>query len=104
MPAARAARSSTGQAPSPRPTRCCAPPTPRGARPGSERRPALAGRSRPRVLAGRGLLGLRLELERCRVHAVAEAGRAGPVLEDVAEVCPAVRAVRLDAAHAQGAV
>ena len=74
---ARAARPSTGRARSARPTGCSGPPTRRGARPGS-----------------RAASSLRLEVERRGVHAVAQAGRARAVVEDVAEVRAAGRAVQ----------
>ena len=62
----------------------------RGARPGS-RSARLGAGGRRRVA--------RLEVERRGVHAVAQAGRARAVREDVAEVRAAGRAGRLDAAH-----
>src|SRR5271169_2564125 len=44
------------------------------------------------------------EQQRCRVHAVAQAGRLGAVVEDVAEVGVALGALDLVAGHAQAAV
>src|SRR6185436_20864073 len=101
MRAGRPTPWSTGPAPSRRPTRCSGRTTRPGARPGSERG-AKPGRARP--LLGRLAFRARLEGERRGVHAVAQARRAGPVVEDVAEMRPAVRACRLDPAHEQGVV
>src|SRR5690349_18265280 len=44
------------------------------------------------------------ELERRAVHAVAQPGRPGPVVEDVAEVSAAAPAVHFGAQHAERAV
>ena len=43
-------------------------------------------------------------MQRCRIHAVAQAGRRRPVVEDVAQVGIAAAAQRLDANHAEAAV
>src|SRR6478609_1963364 len=42
----------------------------------------------------------RLQLQRCRIDAVAQAGRAGAVIEDMAEMAVAFRAQHLGADHA----
>ena len=56
--------------------------------------PSLPGMTRRRSSS------LRLQLQRGRVDAVAQAGRAGAVVEDVAEMAVALRAQHLGADHA----
>src|SRR5688572_13298304 len=107
MRRAPAGRPSIGRVPSPRRTPCSGPPTHRGARPGSEGSAQGVDEGPRSALGGirlRRAAGPRLELQRCRVHAIAEAGWARPVVEQVAEVRAAVRALRLDPAHAEGPV
>src|SRR6202140_4009305 len=58
-----------------------------------------AYRRTPRHPSQRFLL-FRLQLQRGRIDAVAQAGRAGTVLEDVAEMAVALRAQHFGADHA----
>src|SRR5437764_7325744 len=68
--------------------------------------PALRDRERLRLVGlvrvWRGLAGL--ECERDAIHAVAQPGRLGPVLEDMPEMPAAASAMHLGAAHEKAAV
>src|SRR5579859_7605658 len=61
----------------------------------------LGGNARPSIVffLWKCLL-LRLEVERSRVHAIAQSGRAGSIGKDMAEVGIAAGAAYLDARHA----
>src|SRR5437868_14294904 len=59
--------------------------------------PGASSRSNPESLFG-------LQLQRSRIDAVAQSGRAGPILEDMAEVTVALRAEHFGADHAMADV
>src|SRR2546423_8906705 len=81
-----------------RPSSILAPSPPSAAGAPSMHRPTVRGKSAPL------LLDLFVEVQRCGIDAVPQAGRLGTVVEQVSEVPATLRAMHLSAPHEEAAI